>query len=130
MVIVVDEPGALRARMAAALRDDGHEVMELGDGAQLLARLMSLVALFGRRRESIAIVASVDASVFGVLRMLRAARWRTPVILVASETGRAPERDVGAVAMLRRPVDPRRLCEVVAEAVRPRAAAAPAARVR
>jgi DNA-binding response OmpR family regulator len=91
---------------------------------------MSLVALFGRRRESIAIVANVDASVFGVLRMLRAARWRTPVILVASETGRAPERDVGAVAMLRKPVDPRRLCEVVADAVRPRAAAEVAARAR
>jgi DNA-binding response OmpR family regulator len=129
MVIVVEESATLRASMAATLRDDGHEVMELSDGAQLLAQLMSLVALLGRRRESIVIVASPQASVFAVLRMLRAARWRNPVVLVASELPRdgiprAPEREIGPVATLAQPVDMDALRAAVAEAVASRRAGA------
>jgi DNA-binding response OmpR family regulator len=117
MVIVVEESAVLRSEMAATLREDGHEVIELSDGAQLLARLMSLVALLGRRRDSIAVVASPQASVFAVLRMLRSARWRTPVVLVTGETARVPEREIDAFATLRKPVDLAALRAAVSDAI-------------
>jgi DNA-binding response OmpR family regulator len=37
MVIVVEESRDARSAMGAALRDDGHEVIELTDGAQLIS---------------------------------------------------------------------------------------------
>lgn len=116
MVIVVEESDELRSTMASTLRQDGHDVIELSDGAQLLARLMG-VALLDRRRESIAVVTSSQASVFAVLRMLRSARWRTPVVLVTDEVPRAPEREIDAVATLAKPVDMDALRAAVLEAV-------------
>jgi|SRR6266850_6560529 len=118
MVIVVDESTELRSAMASTLREDGHDVIELSDGAQLLARLMG-VALLGPRRDPIAVVASSQASVFAVLRMLRAARWRTPVVLVMNEVPRVPEREIGAVATLPSPVDMSALRAAVWKAVAP-----------
>ena len=116
MVIVVEESDELRSTMASTLRHDGHEVIELSDGAQLLARLMG-VALLDRRRESVAVVTSSQASVFAVLRMLRSARWRTPVVLVTNEVPRAPEGEIDAVATLAKPVDLDALRAAVWEAV-------------
>jgi DNA-binding response OmpR family regulator len=122
MVIVVEESTPLRAEMASTLREDGHEVIELSDGAQLLARLMSHVALLGRGRDSIAVVASPQASVFAVLSMLRSARWVTPVVLLANELARdepprVAEREIDPVATLRKPVDMDALRAAVAEAM-------------
>ena len=116
MVIVVEESDELRSTMASTLRHDGHEVIELSDGAQLLARLMG-VALLDRRRESVAVVTSSQASVLAVLRMLRSARWRTPVVLVTNEVPRAPEGEIDAVATLAKPVDLDALRAAVWEAV-------------
>jgi DNA-binding response OmpR family regulator len=129
MVIVVEEADGLRSAMASTLRGDGHEVIELSDGAQLLARLVSHDALLGRGRDSIAVVASAHASVFAVLRMLRSARWRTPVVLVTNETPRVPEREIAAVATLRKPVDMDALRVAVAEAIASRQSGAWASRV-
>ena len=123
MVIVVEESAEVRSAMASTLRGDGHEVIELSDGAQLLARLMSLVALLGRRRDAIAIVTSPQASVFAVLRMIRSAGWRTPVVLVTNQRDdipRVPEREIEAAATLGKPVDMAALRAAVSEAIRPR----------
>ena len=115
MVLVVQPSGDERATIARVLRDDGHEVVELSDGAQLLARLVSLVALRGQRSDSIAVVTTRDGSVVAVLRMLRTARWRTPVVLLADEP--EPASELGAVATLCRPPDPRELRAAVDRAL-------------
>jgi CheY-like chemotaxis protein len=119
MVIVVEPSSEVRSAIGSALRGDGHEVIELCDGAQLLARLMSLVALLGRREDSIAVVASPEPSVSPVLQMLRSARWRTPVVFVPGEGLRPAVREVGAIASLGRPLDLEALRAAVAQAVPP-----------
>jgi len=119
MVIVVEESVETRAAIGSALRDDGHEVVEVSDGSQLLARLMSLVALRGHRRDSIAVVAGSDAPVLAVLRMLRTARWRTPVLLVEKDESRSAARDLEPLASFQRPVDMGALRAAVWRAVPP-----------
>ena len=120
MVIVVAESDEARSGIGSVLRDDGHEVIELRDGAELLARLISLAGT-GRRRESIAVVTTPQRSVLAVLRMLRSAQWPTPVVLVADEDAPGGEGDVPAVARFARPLDMGALRATVWRAVPPRA---------
>jgi hypothetical protein len=120
MVIVVAESDEARSGIGSALRDDGHEVIELRDGAELLARLISLVAGAGRRRESIAVVATPERSVLAVLRMLGSAQWPTPVVLVADEDVPSGDADVRTVARFARPLDMGALRATVWRTVPPR----------
>ena len=115
LVLVVEQTAEVRVAIASALRQDGHEVLEMADGLRLLAHLASLVAFRQRRRESLCIVAEEDAAVHDVLQMLRSAHWPTPVVLLADEGERSP--GVGAVATLAPPVDLERLRSVVREAL-------------
>jgi DNA-binding response OmpR family regulator len=116
VVLVVEESEQLRRRIGSTLRRDGHQVNELSDGVQLLARLTSLVALSGVRRDAIVIVATAARSVLPVLQMLRAARWRTPLVLLSEGSVPGEEAGLDAIATLARPLDLDALRSVVAAA--------------
>jgi|SRR5581483_283261 len=93
MILVVEPMRSLRGSLASTLRRDGHEVVELADGDELLAELTSRVALVGARPESMVIVANPHGgSVSKVLQLLESARWATPVVLVGD-----PPRDLEEV---------------------------------
>ena len=118
VVIVVDESRERRAAIGTVLRADGHHVVEVSDAAQLLSRLMCAVAL-RRHPEPVAVVADPRASVCAVLEMLRAARWRLPLVLVTGGDERPPASELGALATFRVPVDLRALRRTVAAALEP-----------
>src|SRR5262245_41931832 len=119
VVLLVEEEAELRGAIASALRQDGHEVLEMGDATRLLAHLTSLAALGHRRRESLCIVAEEGTAVNEVLQMLRSARWPTPVVLLAPDDERGRTPALGAVATLSTPPDVDRLRSVVRNAIRP-----------
>jgi len=116
VVIVVDESRERRATIGTVLRADGHHVVEVSDAAQLLSRLMCAVAL-RRHPEPVAVVADPRASVCEVLQMLRAARWRLPLVFVAGEDEGPPAGELGALATFRVPVDLRALRRTIAAAL-------------
>ena len=92
--------------IASALRQDGHEVVEFGDGATLLAQLRFDVATRRHEEERCLVIAGQGTSVFTgleVLSRLRSNTWDTPCVIVnAGDDHRlcAAARELGAAAVL------------------------------
>lgn len=112
-VLVVDDEEAVRASTAAVLRCEGFDVLEAGDGAAATWALASntvdvvLLDLQLRRLDGTAVLESLEDS-------------STVVVFSAFSFFEEPEirKAFGPVVFecLRKPVDPRRLIEVVAAA--------------
>jgi len=100
--------GAREARraIATALRCDGHEVVEFGDGATLLAQLRFDVVTRGLAEDRCLVIAGQRTSVFTgleVLTRLLTNAWATPCVIVnAGDDPRlhAAARQLGATAVL------------------------------
>src|SRR5262249_58549872 len=74
----------VRWSIAAALRGDGHEVVEFGDGATLLAQLRHDLGQ-GRAEDGCLVIAGQRTSIFTgleVLSRLRKAASATPCVIV------------------------------------------------
>jgi len=108
-VLVADDDDDMRALIARTLRDDGYEVTEARDGADLLAQLEA--SLDDPRRRPDIVVSDVimpELSGLGVLEALRRAQQRLPVILmtvVSDETIHTVAKRLGAVGVLHKPFD-------------------------
>ena len=109
-VIVAEDDASARRVIAAALRDMGLDVVEIGDGGTMLAAIAGHYKN-GRKPEDLdLIVTDVHMPVLDgleVFRGLRAAHWTTPTIVVTAddtpEIRRAAAR-LGAT-LLTKPLD-------------------------
>jgi CheY-like chemotaxis protein len=121
-VLIAEDDPDMRRMLATLLRMAGHRVVEAVDGADLLARLDP--ADDDSRPEPVdVIVSDVDMpqlSGLDLLAALRCSRWTTPVVLVTASGDaepRAEARELGAAALLDKPLDPEALRRAVAAAI-------------
>ena len=124
-VLLAEDDTTLRCLIASALRADGYEVLEAGDGIELLANVESTVAARRTRPDDVLIVADVQMpglSGLDVLAILRCAFWAAPVILITGfgdEETHAEARELGATAVFDKPFDLDALRSAALEAVAP-----------
>jgi CheY-like chemotaxis protein len=120
-VLVADDDEDMLSFVASTLRDDGHEVLEARDGADLLERLERALDDSDARPEVVvADVMMPKLSGLGVLEALMHAHLHFPVVLMtvlADESVRTVARRLGAVGVLRKPFDADDLRTAVMNAV-------------
>ncbi len=113
LVLLAEDDDAFRALLASALRRDGFDVVEARTGRELLRQVASRhqagVAPFDLIISDIRMpqMTGLDA-----LAGLRAADWRTPVILITAfgdDDARAQAARLGARALFSKPFD---LCDL------------------
>ena len=118
VVVAEDDEGMLEL-VAFALRNDGHEVIEVSDGGRLLVRLASQLRT-ERGLDADLIVSDIRMPVMSGLAMLKALRdahWTKPVILMtafADEDTRNRAARLGA-RLLDKPFTMEGLCAAVDE---------------
>ena len=124
-VLVAEDDAALRTMIATTLRRGGCEVSEASDGAQLLA-MLDEASRRGHLEAFQVIVSDVrmpNMSGIEVLSALRKTQRTTPVILVTgfdTEDTYATACELGAVAVLDKPIDLEQLRNAVLRAARSR----------
>ena len=124
-VLVAEDDADTRRLVTTFLRMAGHKVSEAEDGEQTLARIAAQAPSGARLHAADAIdviVSDIDMprlSGLDVLAALRCARLRTPVVLITAfgnaET-QSEARELGAAAILSKPLDPEGLRVAVANA--------------
>jgi CheY-like chemotaxis protein len=120
-VLVAEDDADMRSLVATLLRTAGHEVVEAADGLDVLEWLEP--TLSADRAAPIDVVVS-DVEMPGlsgldVLAALRASNRSTPVVLITAygnDDVRAEARELGAAAVLDKPLDPHVLRDAVAHA--------------
>lgn len=124
-VLVAEDDPTLRGMIAVALRRAGCEVVEVTDGAALLATLEARAR--GGDPEGFQVIVSdvrmPHCSGIEVLSALRRAERTTPVILITgydTEALYAEACELGAVAVLDKPIDLDQLRAAVLRAAAPR----------
>lgn len=125
-VAIAEDNVEMRRLIAATLRADGYEVVEAGDGAELISRLESLGGEQGPPRTAVELIVSdlrmPGLSGMDVLGAIRDGNWRTPFILITAfgdEETHREAHDLGARAVLDKPFDLERLRTLVHESVPP-----------
>jgi CheY-like chemotaxis protein len=115
-VLLADADVEVRRMMAGYLRHDGHQVLELDDGADLHDELSELADGDRHDLDDVLVVASVQMPVMAtltVLHLLGSRRCRLPffILLTVSTDTDAPATaaELGALAILEKPFDPERL---------------------
>jgi CheY-like chemotaxis protein len=120
-VLVAEDDPDMRRLVAAHLRRAGHRVVEASDGMEILDRIEATVRSAGRELIDV-IVSDIDMpglSGLDLLAALRCTDWTTPVVLITAfgdEETRAEARELGAAAILDKPLDAAALRHAVAEA--------------
>jgi CheY-like chemotaxis protein len=108
-VLVADDDDDVRALVASLLREDGYEVVEACDGAELLARLEEGVDDPVARPDVVLTdVMMPGLSGLGVLDALRRAHIAFPVVLMTvlkDHSVHIVARRLGAVGVLSKPLD-------------------------
>jgi CheY-like chemotaxis protein len=120
-VLVAEDDPDMRRLIAALLRMAGHKVIEAEDGSDVVDRLESTI--WSEHPELIDVIVS-DVQMPGlsgldVLAALRCSNRKTPVVLITAfgnDTIRAEARELGAAAILDKPLDPDALKAAVAAA--------------
>jgi DNA-binding response OmpR family regulator len=86
-VLVADDDTEMRRLVAESLRKDDYEVVEESDGGRLLVRIAAIYA-FERTVDPFDLIVSdirmPVCSGLDILKGLRDAHWRTPVILMTA----------------------------------------------
>lgn len=125
-VAVAEDNVEMRRLIAATLRGDGYDVVEAGDGPELISRLESLGGEQGPPRTAVELIVSdlrmPGLSGLDVLGAIRDGNWRTPFILITAfgdEETHREAHDLGARAVLDKPFDLERLRTLVHESVPP-----------
>lgn len=125
-VAIAEDNVEMRRLIAATLRGDGYDVVEAGDGTELIARLESLSGADGPARTAVELIVSdlrmPGLSGMDVLGAIRDGNWRTPFILITAfgdEETHREAHDLGAAAVLDKPFDLERLRTLVHESVPP-----------
>lgn len=110
-VLVAQVDARARALLASALRDDGHDVIEVASGSELLDRLaQDFLAnrLFDQPNVVVCDLRIPRCCGLDVLVSLKLAHWALPVILLSSQVDRdmySAARRLGAVAVFDYPFD-------------------------
>jgi CheY-like chemotaxis protein len=100
-ILVAEDETEMRRVVVEALREDGHDVVELADGGRLLVDIAArLQAKEGSEGEAVDLIVSdirmPICTGLEILEVLRKAKWPTPVILMTAfgddETRRHAER--------------------------------------
>jgi CheY-like chemotaxis protein len=94
-ILLADDDVVLRSLVAAALREDGYEVVESEDGGRLLVQIAGAYAGLGREIICDMIVSDIRMPVCSgiqILEGLRKAHWTTPVILITGFGNEATRR--------------------------------------
>ncbi len=109
-VLVVEDDDAMRRLMATTLGSLGYDVVEAGDGIDLLGWLGS--SLWDPSGDGVDVIVSdvnlPDMTALEVMEALRVHRGGVPVILVTASddpTVDARAQDLGAAIVLRKPFD-------------------------
>jgi CheY-like chemotaxis protein len=125
-VAVAEDNVEMRRLIAATLRGDGYEVVEAGDGSELITQLEMLGGAQGPARTAVELIVSdlrmPGLSGMDVLGAIRDGNWRTPFILITAfgdEDTHQEAHDLGAAAVLDKPFDLERLRTLVHESVPP-----------
>jgi DNA-binding NtrC family response regulator len=128
-VLVADDDDDLRSQLVEALEQDGHRVVEARDGAELFDLVAGGLCGSCARPDVILSDAWIPKlSGLGLLEKLNQAKVRLPVILMtdaASESVGIVAQRLGALGVLKKPVDFDNLRTVVMNATRPRRPAGP-----
>lgn len=108
-IFLAEDDEDLRALLAAALRGDGHAVVEAKDGAELM-RLLSDALEDARKAPDVVImdVLMPFCSGLGVLTALRRVQWNLPVVVMTAlrhESMHDYARRLGAAAVFAKPFD-------------------------
>jgi DNA-binding response OmpR family regulator len=112
-VILAEDDSALRGELAAVLRRDGHEVVEVGDGVELVEHLVSAWPHEPQPRGASFDIIVTDVWLRGmtgldVLAFLHSAHDATPVILIniipGDDAVRAEALELGAAAIFHAPL--------------------------
>jgi DNA-binding response OmpR family regulator len=102
-VVVAEDDAEMRRVVAESLRADGHSVLELGDGAQLLVRIARQYRVEDPAESIDLIVSDLRMPVMtglAILKGLRDAHCTTPVILMTAfgdESTRRAVKELGAI---------------------------------
>jgi CheY-like chemotaxis protein len=118
-VLIVDDDPDIRDAVGECLRYEGYDVHSAADGRDALDRLE-----FGLKPDVILLdLMMPKLNGFDVLQALQSRPdWkRIPVVVVSANRGYAADDLVGAVSILRKPVNVDRLIEAVEQAVSPAA---------
>lgn len=108
LVLLAEDDDMFRQLLSGILRRDGYNVLEAKDGARL-RRLVEELLQSGRDARPELIISDVrmpGASGLGVLELLRAYDWYTPVILMTafgSPEVEARARQLGAAVVFSKP---------------------------
>jgi CheY-like chemotaxis protein len=108
-ILVADDDEDVRALVVETLRADGHSVREACDGAELVECLREALDNSTARPDVVVTdVRMPKLSGLGVLAELRRSHWRVPVVLItvlADDSVRIVAKRLGAVGVLRKPLD-------------------------
>jgi CheY-like chemotaxis protein len=108
-VLVADDDDDLRALVVDTLRADGYDVAEARDGADLLEQLEQAIDDPGSRPDVVVTDVMMPAlSGLGVLDALRRAHVRLPIIVMtvlAHSSVQTVAKRLGAIGVLRKPLD-------------------------
>ena len=118
-VLIVDDDPDIRDAVGECLRYEGYDVHSAADGRDALDRLE-----FGLKPDVILLdLMMPKLNGFDVLQALQSRPdWkRIPVVVVSANRGYEADDLVGAVSILRKPVNVDRLIEAVQQAVSPAA---------
>jgi DNA-binding response OmpR family regulator len=86
-VLVADDDAEMRRLVAESLRKDAYDVIEEADGGRLLVRIAAIYTL-GETSDPVDLIVSdirmPVCSGLDILKGLRDAHWKTPVILMTA----------------------------------------------
>ena len=122
-VLVAEDDPDMRRLVATLLRRAGHRVVEASDGMEILDRIEEATVRSEGLELIDVIVSDIDMpglSGLDLLAALRCTDLTTPVVLITAfgdEETRAEARELGAAAILDKPLDAEALRHAVAEAV-------------
>ena len=110
-ILLAEDDLEMRTILASALRGDGYEVVQVGDGVHLLHRLLYSKLFFGNGSGFDLIISDVrmpELSGLGVLASLQGDDAAPPVILISAFGDRethAEAEKLGAIALFDKPFD-------------------------
>lgn len=124
-ILLAEDDAEMRALLADALRNDGHEVVEARHGAELMQLLAARLQDSGELERVDLVVSDVRMpgwSGLEILEALRGARALVPVILITAFGGsdvHSRADDLGAVVVFDKPFDVDDLRTAVVHALAP-----------
>jgi CheY-like chemotaxis protein len=108
-VFLAEDDDDLRTLISHSLRNDGYEVIEAKDGAELLDLLAGASSAPMQRPDVIVTDVLMPCySGLGVLAALHKSAWNVPVILITARRDDAVDHDaerLGAAAIVHKPFD-------------------------